>query len=80
MNRHFWKKTTEGVKGGSLDVWLGPQATRRLTGILCTQDILKNELEVKLLPGCTSKEMELIRAFHTQNKPTPHIPNIEGHT
>ncbi len=71
---------TQAVDGAGMDVWLGSQATRRLTGILCTLDILKNELEVKLLLGCTSQEVELIRAFQAQNMPTLYIPNTGRHT
>ncbi len=71
---------TQAVEGAGIDVWLGSQAARRLTGFLCTLEVIKNELEVKLLLGCTSKEVELIRAFHNRTMPTLYIPNTGRYT
>jgi len=36
-----------------------------LTGILCTFDRLKSDAEIKLLIGCTHKDVEIIQGFNT---------------
>ena len=51
--------------GGGLDVWLGSLPGRQITGILCTVDSVKRDVEIKLLLGCTPAEMEEIRQFQT---------------
>ena len=51
--------------GGGLDVWLGSLPGRQITGILCTVDCVKRDVEIKLLLGCTPAEMEEIRQFQT---------------
>jgi len=37
---------------------------RMLTGILCTFDTLKHDMEIKLLPGCTNDDLQLIQKSH----------------
>jgi len=45
-----------------------------LTGILCTFDTLKRDAEIKLLIGCTEKDIQIIREFHSDMQ-TLYIPN-----
>ncbi len=52
--------------GAGLDVWLGSLTDRRLTGILCTVDMLKRDVEIKLLLGCTPAEMDEICRHQNQ--------------
>ncbi len=68
---------TMASDGDGIDVWIGSLEGRHLTGIICNLDPLKHELEVKLLLGCTSKEVEIILAFHSHDMPTLYIPNSE---
>ncbi len=39
--------------GAGIDVWVGSQPDRTLTGILCTYDSIKRDAEIKILTGCT---------------------------
>ena len=55
---------TSGADGQEIDVWLGSAAERRLDAIVCTVDLLKRDVEVKLLIGCTENEQAAICQFH----------------
>ena len=50
---------TASMDGGGIDVWLGSDPSRRLTGLLCTVDLLKRDSEIKLCLGCTEEELRL---------------------
>jgi inorganic pyrophosphatase len=57
----------EGTKaddGNEIDVWRGTLPEIRVTGVVCTVDMLKRDVEVKLLIGCTRQEASLILATH----------------
>jgi len=56
--------TTSGDSAG-IDVWVGSLENRKLTGILCTFDTFKRDAEVKLLSGCSEKDVETILGFNT---------------
>ena len=64
-------ENTTSSDGGGIDVWLGSlnrvtnkEATKTLTGILCTFDTLKRDAEIKLLIGCSETDIQVIRDFH----------------
>jgi inorganic pyrophosphatase len=59
---------TSGGDGQGIDVWRGSAAERRLDAIVCTVDMLKRDLEVKLLIGCTENEQAAICQFHNDGK------------
>jgi len=40
---------------------------RHLVAIICTVDTLKNDTEIKLLLGCTEKEIEIVNRIHNDN-------------
>ena len=71
-------ENTTSSDGGGIDVWLGSLNTavnaKRLTGILCTFDKLKRDAEIKLLIGCSTEDIQVIRDFH-KDMPTLYIPN-----
>ena len=72
----YLENTTSG-DGGGIDVWLGSLNkvnTKTLTGILCTFDTLKRDAEIKLLIGCNSEDIVVIRDFHKEMH-TLYIPN-----
>ena len=54
---------TRSNDGGGIDVWLGSQPDRRLTGVLCCCDTLKGDMEVKLVVGRTDREVEAVMVF-----------------
>ena len=49
--------------GQGIDVWLGASGERRVTAVLSTIDLLKRDIEIKLLLGCSPAEMDEIQAF-----------------
>ena len=74
-------ENTTSSDGGGIDVWLGPlynvvndQNAKTLTGILCTFDTLKRDAEIKLLIGCTEKDIQIIQEFHKEMH-TLYVPN-----
>ncbi len=69
----YLENTTSG-DGAGIDVWLGSQENKILTGILCTFDTLKRDAEIKLLIGCTMEDVETICRFINEMA-TLFIPN-----
>jgi inorganic pyrophosphatase len=67
-------ENTTAADGGGIDVWLGSLGARTLTGILCTFDTLKRDMEIKILLGCTDADLETIQQFHGAMY-TLYIPN-----
>jgi len=74
-------ENTTSSDGGGIDVWLGSlstvmnrNSTKTLTGILCTFDTLKRDAEIKLLIGCSTEDIQIIRDFHKYMY-TLYIPN-----
>lgn len=67
---------TTSADGNGTDVWLGSLNTinKMLTGILCTFDTLKRDIEIKLLIGCTEEDLQIIQDFHKEMH-TLYIPN-----
>jgi inorganic pyrophosphatase len=58
---------TCAVDGGGVDVWLGGSGERRVSGILCSVDLKKNDAEIKILLGCSGPEVENILDFMNGN-------------
>jgi inorganic pyrophosphatase len=57
----------EGTRSGDgegVDVWVGSLVPARLEGVVCTVDVVKRDVELKLLLGCTEAERRAILAFH----------------
>jgi inorganic pyrophosphatase len=61
-------KGTSGGDGHEIDVWRGSLAEERFDAVICTVDILKRDVEVKLLIGCTENEKATICKFHNDGK------------
>lgn len=53
--------------GQGIDVWLGTEAVQRTTVVICTVDLWKRDMEIKLLLGCNPAEIETILAFLNNN-------------
>ena len=60
-------KDTISTDGGGLDVWVGAQTSVRLEGIICTIDLNKKDIEIKLLIGCSEPELQTIIEFHNSD-------------
>ncbi len=56
---------TQAADGDGIDVWVGSLSDRRVTGVICTVDLVKRDAEIKILLGCTVPEMRDIA--HTHN-------------
>jgi inorganic pyrophosphatase len=67
-------ENTSAADGGGIDIWIGTNGGKKLTGILCTFDKLKRDAEIKLLIGCTLEDVETIQGF-TKDMATLFIPN-----
>jgi inorganic pyrophosphatase len=52
--------------GDGVDVWIGSLKRRVITGVLCTVDAGKRDVEVKVLLGCTRAEQRRILALHNR--------------
>lgn len=50
--------------GGGIDVWIGEEGSRKPSAIVCTVDLRSNDLEIKLLLGCSEEEIATIIDFH----------------
>ena len=59
---------TSASDGGGIDVWVGSQPERRLTGIVSTVDLKKRDAEIKVLLGCTEEDIQTILDFHNNDK------------
>lgn len=57
---------THAADGGGIDVWVGSEPERGVTGMICSVDLLKQDAELKILLGCTAGEVEQILAVHNQ--------------
>jgi inorganic pyrophosphatase len=67
-------ENTSAADGDGIDVWIGSNGDKKLTGILCTFDTLKRDAEIKLLIGCTLEDVETIQGFNS-DMATLFIPN-----
>ena len=56
---------TTAADGDGLDVWRGSLPARGLVGALCTVDLFKRDVELKLLLGCTPDEIERVAAWQS---------------
>jgi inorganic pyrophosphatase len=55
---------TVSADGGGIDFWLGASGSRAICGVIMTVDMLKRDIEIKLLLGCTGEEIQMILDFH----------------
>ena len=66
---------TLAADGDGIDVWIGSQKDRVLTGILCTYDTVDRDAEIKLLLGCTENDVGVIINFIPDFMRYLYIPN-----
>ena len=63
----YLKNTVSG-DGNEIDLWLGSKPEKELEYIICTVDVLKRDVEIKLLCGCTEEEKNIILEFHNNSE------------
>jgi inorganic pyrophosphatase len=54
---------TTAVDGGGIDVWVGSQEPQRPIAVICTIDLHKRDMEIKILLGCSETEAKAILDF-----------------
>ena len=57
---------TRSGDGEGVDVWIGSRRRQAPTAIVCTLDLEKLDVEVKILLGCTQQEARQVLAIHNQ--------------
>lgn len=70
-------ENTSASDGGGIDVWVGSLENKTLTGILCTFDTLKHDAEIKILLGCSARDVDAIIKFHGQSMKILYIQKPE---
>ena len=63
LDSGYLKGTTSADSEG-IDVWIGSDPRRQVTGALCTVDLVKHDAELKILVGCTAGDCAVIRRFY----------------
>lgn len=70
---------TTSIDGGGIDIWIGSLGSEKITGILCTVDLLKRDGEMKLLFGCSDMDVHQIMNFvNRHNMRAVYIPRQAG--
>jgi len=59
-------KGTKASDGNEIDIWIGSCPIKKINGILCTVDPIKNDIETKIVYACTEHEISLI--YDTMNE------------
>jgi inorganic pyrophosphatase len=62
VNYGYLKDTTS-MDGEGIDIFSGTLQTNKVTGILCTIDVMKKDSEIKFLFNCTDNEKQLAYSF-----------------
>jgi inorganic pyrophosphatase len=57
---------TTSSDGEGIDVWIGSARGRRVTGVICTVDLPKREIETKVLIDCSEEEIDTVQSFFTR--------------
>jgi len=57
---------TRSGDGEGIDIWTGTAREEGLTAVVCTVDLEKRDVELKLLFQCTAQETRQILQFHQQ--------------
>jgi inorganic pyrophosphatase len=55
---------TRAMDQDGVDVWVGTNPARKISGVICAVDLQKMDVELKLLAGCMEQEMQAILRFH----------------
>jgi inorganic pyrophosphatase len=56
-------KNTKAIDGNEIDVFKGSLHNKNVNTIICTIDLLKRDIEIKLLIGCTVSEIQKVYNF-----------------
>ena len=56
------------MDAAKVDIWVGSLGGRKVVGALCTVDLLKRDIELKILFDCTNQEISSIFDFVNTDK------------
>jgi len=56
-------KNTKAIDGDEIDIFKGSLHNKNVNTIICTIDLLKKDIEIKILIGCTTLEKEKVYNF-----------------
>src|SRR5215471_10050233 len=56
-------KNTKAMDGNEIDIFKGSLHNKNVNKIICTIDLLKKDIEIKVLIGCTVSEIEKVYNF-----------------
>ncbi len=59
---------TTAADGNGIDAWVGSAEGQGIVAIACTLDLLKRDLELKVLLSCTEMEAERVLQFHNTER------------
>jgi len=71
-------KDTFSGDGGDLDVWVGSNVDKKIDGFICTIDLTKRDLGVKILIGCSETEVQTILDYHNSGSMPAIFIKYEG--
>lgn len=54
------------MDGGGIDVWIGTKPEKQIDAVMCIVDLVKRDSKIKILIGCTEKEMSLVYQAHNE--------------
>ncbi|MUP39384.1 inorganic pyrophosphatase [Labilibaculum sp. A4] len=54
---------TKSMDGGGIDIFIGEEKEKKINGIICIADRIKNDSEIKIIYGCSEKEIEVVLYF-----------------
>lgn len=69
---------TRGGDGSGIDVFVGTETDRRVTGILATFDAVKRDAEVKVLWACSPAEIDAVDTFYRPQPQAVLVIRREG--
>ncbi len=61
----YLEGTTSG-DGAGIDIWRGTLPDATATAVICTIDLQKRDMEMKILLGCTPDEIATVEAVHNE--------------
>jgi inorganic pyrophosphatase len=59
---------TTASDGGGIDIWVGSDPAKQVAGVICTIDLLKRDMEIKILLACTDSETDIIVDFFERTR------------
>jgi inorganic pyrophosphatase len=61
-------ENTSSMDGGGIDVWKGTASIQKPVAVMCILDLIKKDSEIKILIGCTEKEILKVYETHNNSK------------